>query len=256
MALKKKSKKTSSKPSNDGLVTGLGIDDLKKQLASGGGGGNVDPEMIFLYDGDIIKVVFVAPIKKWVTYKQHYVGKSGKGGGYRICQGEGCQYCDDGLYASQRTMIGVYVMEHYQAKRKDFPAKVTKKVGYRYIVTSKDTTDTLLARAARRNGRLDDSLYIIERRGDDTNTKYDVERTGDKPNSKILSGWSEMDILEKVRGLRRKEQDMAAPEDDDDDEDFDYESDFDEDEDDLPRKKKSKSSTKKSSSKKSSRRRR
>lgn len=259
MALKSKKKEKSSKKGSR-FVTGLDLNDLKKQLASSGGGGNADPEMIYLRGGDIIKVTFVAPIKKWVTFKQHYVGKNA---GYRICEGEGCQWCDDGIFASQRTLIGIYVHEHYQAARGQFSAKTTKKVGYRYMVISKDTCESLLTRAKRRNGKLNDYIYIIERDGDDTNTKYDIERDDSKTSEKILKGWPKMDIMGKMEELAERESKRAVKDDDDydedeDEDDFDFEDDYDEDEDELPRKKKSSKSSSKSSGtkKKSSKKRR
>lgn len=215
--------------------TGLGLEDLKKTLEAGAGGG--DPEMLYLRDGDQVKVTFVSQVKEWVTFNQHYVGKQV---GYRICGGDGCAFCDDGIFASKRTLIGVYVHELYQSARKDFKAKVTKNMGYRYFTCNKDTIESLAIKASRRAGKLDDFVYIIERRGDDTTTKYDIERDTDKTSPKILRGWKNMDIVGKLEQMFKKENSSSTKlkSSSKEDDDFDFDDDYDDD--DLPKKKKSK----------------
>lgn len=232
----KKSKKTrgSKKGKGDFFRTGMDADDLRKELKKSGG--SSDPDLLFLYDGDQVQLTVVNDPKEWGTYRQHYLGRQV---GYRLCSGEGCQYCDDGDRASQRTMIGVYVHSLYQAGRGDYKARRIKDMGYKFFPMNKETTEGLLRRAARRGGKLNDRILIVERQGEGTDTKYDVERTEESPKKRIVRGW-DMDVSKKLRSMMRKESEEGneKKKGSSRDEDYDYD-------DDAPlRRKKSKKSSK------------
>ncbi len=194
-----KSKKNRSNGGDDFFKTGMDTDDLRAELKKSGGGG--DPELLILRDGDQAEISIVTSPREWGTYRQHYLGQEA---GYRLCSGEGCIYCDDGLGASQRTMMGVYVHSLYQAERGDYKARKTRNMGYKFLPLNKETTEGLLRRAARRGNTLSDRRYVIERHGGGTDTKYDIDRTEEKTKRKIVSGWT-LSVPKKLRRMKREE---------------------------------------------------
>ena len=220
MAKKTRKSSKSKSSSNDWLKTGLDADQLTKELKKSGG--SADPEILFLRDGSIAKISIVSRPKNWVTFMQHYIGQKA---GYKICGGEGCVYCDDGLGSSQRTMIGVYVDELFESGNDQYKARKTKNAGYKFMVLNKETTEDFLRRAKRRRGRLDDYPYAIERIGGGTDTKYDIERGDKRIKSSVIKGWDK-NIEKKLISMKRREDDTDDDDDDDTsngaDSDFDY----------------------------------
>ncbi len=208
MAKKTRKRSKGKSSSTNWLKTGLDADQLQKELKKSGG--SADPEILFLRDGSIAEISVVSRPKNWVTFMQHYIGQKA---GYKICGGEGCVYCDDGLGSSQRTMIGVFVNELFEAGNDQYKARKTKNGGYKYFILNKETTEDFLRRAKRRRGRLDDYPYTIERIGGGTDTKYDIERGDKRIKSSILKGWDK-NIEKKLIKMKRREDET-----DDDDED-------------------------------------
>lgn len=208
--------------------TGLGLEDLADELKKGSGGG-FDPEQIALYDGDQMSVTPIGGVDSWSTFDSHYV-QGGKGqGGYFICSGDGCVYCDAGNRASKRTMMLVYVHSHYRAARRsngqDYKASRAKNVGYRYFIANKETTETLVRIYKRRHNQFD-RIFILERTGAGTDTKYDVDRTDDPTSTKIIKGAPRgMSSYKKLTAMYEAEQDSkpsrkkkkSRDEEDDDD---------------------------------------
>lgn len=219
-ATKRKSKKGKAKASP--FATGLSDKELMSNMASGG---NRDPELVMLGDGDEMEVAIVSPKSDWTTFGQHYVDNE-----YKICGGDGCEHCDDGSRPSRRALIGVYVHKRFRPERKDYKAVRTKDEGHRYFVLNTRVVETLLKISNRRGGKLDDRMYLFQRDGDGFDTKYHVERLDGRPTRKMLN-WSKMDTHDKVMRMFNSEQEAS-----DDDkpkrgkrrrsDDFDYDDDL------------------------------
>jgi hypothetical protein len=241
MALKtkKRSKRSGSNGKSEfsgAFQTGMSASDLKKELDSKSN--RFDPERLMLYDQDSALVAFVTKPEEWTAFGQHFIQGKGSAAGYRVCTGDGCVLCDEGISRSDRVMIGVHVVELYQAARGDYKAKRTKNMGNKYFVCNKELNAELLMRAQRRGGRLNDVFYTIMRSGDGTDTKYILERESKKVPSSLVRGWKGS-TLEKLQTMAREEaatvgtrRRRRSQDDDDDyeDEDFDYDEEDDDEE--------------------------
>lgn len=242
MALKTKKTKKSSSGVGAFFTTGLNSKQMREAMKSGGGGG--DPELILLSDGDQVDVTFVTESDGMVTFFQHYLGK---GGGYKICPGDdGCEYCDDGITRSKRTIAPVYVHMQYRAERDQYKATRQKNVGYRYLIMNQKLTDRLMARAERRGGKVTSQIWSITRDGGGTDTEYDLEGTGNPTKKETIRG-NKLDAVKKITAMFKADSKGGVKKGkkrrDEDDDDYDLNEEFsdvdddDEDEDERPRKK-------------------
>lgn len=227
------------------VQTGQSVKQTQERLKNSRSGGG-DNRLLLLKDGDEARIRFLGNTEEWVNYGEHY----SKTAGYIPCIGEedGCNFCDDDQYASDRALVNVYVYNVERAPNKGNKAKNEKIEGVRLLkMTQKIQTD-LTARAARlakRDEELTDRDATIIRSGEQTDTNYTID--WDEKKTKVPSGAKKdkIDIIgyleERVNsyygpGTKKKSSKRDVDDDDmdmddqDDDEELDMEDNDDDEE--------------------------
>ena len=188
----------SSKNDDSPFATGLSDKELMNNMQ--GSGGARDPEMVMLGNGDEMHLAIVSPKAQWTTFSQHYIDNE-----YKICSGDGCDYCDEGGRPSRRAMIGVYVSRRYKPASKEYKAVRMKDEGHKYMILNSQVVETLMKISKRRGGVLDDRMYVFQRDGTGFDTKYHVERLDDKP-TRVMKNWPKMDTHGKVMSMFKQQK--------------------------------------------------